>query len=159
MIIKNHLLVLASLFMLAACNQNNENPQISVAAEVPTSAPMIKRNKAPENAGVYFISPKANAMVTSPVEVKFGVKNMEIVPSGQNSPLTGHHHIIINANLPNMNFPIPANENYVHFGDGSTETMLNLSQGEHTLQLILGDYLHVPHSSPVYSEQINITVK
>jgi hypothetical protein len=159
LIIKNYLLVLASLFIVAACNQNNENPQISVAEEVPTSAPMIKRNKAPENADVYFISPTANAMVTSPVEVKFGVKNMEIVPSGQNSPLTGHHHIIINANLPNMNFPIPANENYVHFGDGSTETVLNLSQGEHTLQLILGDYLHVPHSPPVYSEQITITVK
>jgi hypothetical protein len=84
---------------------------------------------------------------------------MEIVPSGQNSPMTGHHHIIIDADLPNMSFPIPANENYVHFGDGSTETILNLSQGEHSLQLILGDYLHVPHTPAVYSEKITITVE
>lgn len=159
MIIRKYSTLLASLFVFAACTQDKESPQISIVEEVPTSAPMIKRNKAPENANVYFISPKANAIVTNPVEVKFGVTNMEIVPSGQNSPMTGHHHIIIDADLPNMSFPIPANENYVHFGDGSTETKLNLSQGEHSLQLILGDYLHVPHTPAVYSEKITITVE
>ena len=153
---KKFITLLLSILLVAACNQSNE---INVIEEPIYSVPSIKRNPAPESASVYFINPEANAIVSTPVKVKFGVTGMEIVPSGQNTPHTGHHHIIINADLPDMNFPIPADENYVHFGDGSSETELNLAQGEHTLQLILGDYLHVPHSPPVYSEKIIITVE
>ena len=31
--------------------------------------------------------------------------------------------------------------------------------GKHTLQVVLGDYLHIPHDTPVVSEMITITVK
>ena len=74
-------------------------------------------------------------------------------------PNTGHHHIVIDAPLPPLDQPVPANENYVHFGTGATETTLNLAPGEHTLQLILGDALHIPHNPPVFSEQITIIVE
>ena len=55
-----------------------------------------------------------------------------------------------------MNLPIPADKNYVHFGDGSST--LNLEPGEHTLQLLLGDYLHIPHEPPIMSEKITVFV-
>ena len=146
--------------MIASCNQNKENNQAAVENnEFVASAPKIQRNVAPENAVVYFITPSPNAVVSSPVKVEFGVTAMEIVPSGQNTPLTGHHHIIIDADLPDMNFPIPADENYIHFGDGSSETTLNLDKGDHTLQLLIGDSLHIPHNPPMYSDKITITVK
>jgi hypothetical protein len=33
-----------------------------------------------------------------------------------------------------------------------------LPSGQHSLQLVLGDYIHTPHNRPVVSEVINITV-
>ena len=46
-----------------------------------------------------------------------------------------------------------------HFGGGQTETTINLSKGMHTLQLMLGNHMHMPHSPPVASEKITINVK
>ena len=43
-------------------------------------------------------------------------------------------------------------------GSGQTETELTLPPGQHTLQLVLGDALHIPHQPPVRSEKITITV-
>lgn len=157
---RNYAIILSLLTMIASCNQNNTDNQTNAENnEAATSAPKIKRSEAPEDAVVYFITPRPNTVLSSPIKVEFGVTAMEIVPSGQNTPLTGHHHIIIDADLPDMNFPIPADENYIHFGDGSSETTLNLDKGDHTLQLIIGDYLHIPHNPPVYSDKITITVE
>jgi hypothetical protein len=150
--------LLLSIFIMGACSQDNM-PNKSVSEEMNYSPPSITRKPAPDGSRVYFITPKANAILSNPVKVKFGVNAMEIVPSGQDIIHTGHHHIIIDADLPDMNFPIPADENYIHFGDGSAETELILSPGKHTLQLILGDYLHIPHMPPIYSEKITIEVQ
>jgi len=58
-----------------------------------------------------------------------------------------------------MTMPLPANDQIKHFGGGQTEATLTLEPGEHTLQLLLGNHLHVPHDKPVMSEKITITVK
>ncbi len=121
----------------------------------------------PENANLYFITPTDGETVSGPVTVKFGLEGMGVAPAGafQNPstltqfPHTGHHHIIIDGELPPMNMPIPADETYVHFGTGATETTLDLAPGQHTLQLILGDALHMPHNPPVISDKITITVE
>jgi len=55
--------------------------------------------------------------------------------------------------------PLPATDQIKHFGGGQTETEITLQPGKHTLQLLLGNYAHVPHSQPVVSEQITITVE
>ena len=54
---------------------------------------------------------------------------------------------------------IPSDEHHVHFGKGQTETVLELSPGSHTLQLVLGDKDHIPHNPPVTSQRITITVE
>ena len=108
---------------------------------------------------LYFIEPKDGSINTSTVEIKFGLKGFGVAPAGYNIPNTGHHHLIIDADLPNLNIPIPANQNYVHFGLGQTETTINLAPGTHTLRLLMGNYLHIPHTEPIYSEEITITVK
>ena len=117
------------------------------------------RTPAPENAEVYIISPADGETVTSPVTIKFGLRGMGVAPAGVNTPNTGHHHLIIDAGLPAMDAPIPASDNYRHFGGGQTETTVELSPGKHTLQLIMGDLMHVPHDPPVMSRKITITVK
>ena len=108
---------------------------------------------------LYFIEPKDGSIHSGTVEVKFGLKSYGVAPAGYNIPNTGHHHLIIDADLPNLKLPIPANSNYVHFGLGQTETTLTLDTGTHTLRLLMGNYLHIPHDDPIYSKEITITVK
>lgn len=108
---------------------------------------------------VYIIEPTDGAVVSNPVKVVFGLKGMGVAPAGVERDKTGHHHLIIDAELPDLKAPIPADENYRHFGGGQTETTLELSPGQHTLQLLLGDFVHIPHDPPVMSKKITITVK
>ena len=117
------------------------------------------RTPAPQGAELYIIAPADNATVTGPVTVRFGLKGMGVAPAGIQLPDTGHHHLLVDADLPPLDKPIPADVNHVHFGKGQTETTLTLAPGKHTLQLILGDHLHIPHQPAVVSQKITITVK
>ena len=58
-----------------------------------------------------------------------------------------------------VGLPIPADDHHKHFGGGQTEVTIDLAPGKHTLQLVLGDYLHRPHDPPVVSEKITVTVE
>ena len=130
---------------------------ISVLAATVNGLPL---SPAPENAKAYITEPKDGAVVTSPVTVKFGLKNMTVIPAGVEHTNSGHHHLLVDVDkLPDMTQPIPADAQHIHFGKGQTETSLELSPGKHTLQLLLGDHLHRPHDKPVMSEKITITVK
>ena len=114
---------------------------------------------AENNPSVFFKSPKNNYISeSSEVKIVFGIKNFNILPAGVVGCNSGHHHLIINADLPNLERPIPTTENYVHFGKGQTETTIYLKPGKHTLQLLLGDYAHIPHKKPIFSEKITIEV-
>lgn len=132
------------------------------AAAVCASAAVaqVPKKKAPENAAVYFISPKDGDTVTSPVTVRFGLRNMGVAPAGVDQPNTGHHHLLVDMDkLPDFNAALPVTDNIRHFGGGQTEVELTLPPGRHTLQLVLGDSLHIPHEKPIVSEKITITVK
>ena len=113
----------------------------------------------PPGAEVYIISPKDGATVHNPVLVQFGLKGMGVAPAGVKFDNTGHHHLLIDSEAPaDMSAPLPATDKIVHFGKGQTETTLNLTPGTHTLQLVLADANHIPHSPPVMSQKITITV-
>jgi hypothetical protein len=120
----------------------------------------VARSKAPEAARVYFISPKDGDTVARTFTVQFGLKGIGVAPAGVNQPNTGHHHLLVDvAQMPDFSKPLPVTDNIRHFGGGQTEVDLTLPAGKHTLQLVLGDYLHTPHEKPVMSEKITITVK
>lgn len=116
---------------------------------------------APEGAEVYIISPKDGQTVPSRFTVKFGLSGMGVAPAGVDKANTGHHHILIDTDIASLNMsqPLPASDTVKHFGGGQTETELELPPGKHTLQLLLGNYLHIPHDKPVVSEKITIIVK
>ena len=106
------------------------------------------------------VSPSDGDEVSSPVEIVFGLRGIGVAPAGINFPNTGHHHLLVDLDaLPNLNESIPADENHIHFGKGQTQTLLALDPGEHTLQLLFGDWMHVPHIEPIFSEKIKIFVK
>ena len=119
----------------------------------------LPRTPSPDGATLYIVSPADGDRVTSPVTVRFGLRGMGVAPAGVQSPNTGHHHLLIDVDtLPPEGLPLPANDNVRHFGLGQTETELTLTPGQHTLQLVLGDALHIQHQAPVRSEKITITV-
>ena len=156
-------LLLACSILISACGREAaEEPAVEEptaeepVAEAPAAMP---RTASPEGASVFFITPADGDTVTNPVRVEFGISGMSVVPAGDSTPDSGHHHLIIDAGLPELGMPIPADDNYVHFGDGSTATEITLEPGRHTLQMLLGDHLHIPHDPPLLSEQIVITVQ
>ena len=116
----------------------------------------------PQNAKVFFVAPQDGATVSSPVKVAMGVEGVEIAPAGTDKPATGHHHILIDADLPKgeqAKSPLPMDEHVKHFGKGQTETELTLAPGKHTLQLVVGDGNHIPYDPALASGKIAITVK
>jgi hypothetical protein len=119
----------------------------------------LPRSPSPAGARLYFISPKAGEVVTSPVTVRFGLSGMGVAPAGTQAENTGHHHLVVDAPLPATDRPIPMDDKHLHFGKGQTETTLALKPGKHTLQLLLADHNHIPHQPAVVSERITITVK
>ena len=118
------------------------------------------RMAAPAGAEVYFIAPQNGAKLHSPVTIKFGLKGMGIAPAGIKFDNTGHHHLLVDTDVSELNLdaPMPATDKIVHFGKGQTETTLTLSPGKHTLQLIFADYLHQSFNPPLASKKITITV-
>ncbi len=118
-------------------------------------------------ATVYFVTPADGATVTSPVTVVFGLRGMGVAPAGTEKENTGHHHLLIDRpplgqgedGADELSNGLPSDEHHMHFGGGQTEVTLDLAPGRHTLQLVLGDAGHVPHSPPVVSEVITITVE
>ncbi len=109
---------------------------------------------------LYFIEPKDGATVNGPIKIVFGLSGMGVAPAGIDFPNTGHHHLLVDLeNLPDLSKPIPANKNHIHFGKGQTEAILELPKGKRTLQLLMGNYLHIPHKEPVISDKITIFIK
>jgi hypothetical protein len=153
--------ITATLFAACAERQADDSPVAvddAPAAAVAEPAAMAHTPSAP-GARVFFIMPADGDTVSNPVRIEFGIEGMSVVKAGDDTAASGHHHLIIDAGLPDLGLPIPADDHYVHFGDGSTSTERSLEPGTHTLQLLLGDHLHVPHDPPVASEVITITVE
>lgn len=114
----------------------------------------------PSGARVYIISPAEGEVVSSPVRVLFGLEEMGIAPAQVSKRNTGHHHLLIDVDsLPPVDDHIPSDDHHLHFGGGQTQTDLILPPGTHTLQLLLGDHQHRPHSPPLFSEKVTIEVR
>jgi hypothetical protein len=98
--------------------------------------------------------------VSSPVTVIFGLSGgYGIAPAGVVSDNTGHHHLLIDTALPDLSAPIPNDARHRHFGGGQTEATIDLEPGKHTLQMLLGDFAHIPQQPPLTSAPITITVE
>ena len=117
------------------------------------------RTAAPKDAYIYIGWPNDGEVVRGRFKVWFGLRNFGVAPAGVRKDNTGHHHLLVDADLPPMDEPIPNNRNYIHFGKGQTETYLELPPGRHTLQLLMGDAEHIPHDPPILSKKITITVR
>jgi len=109
------------------------------------------------NKTAYFSNLADGASIETPFVLKFGLTGIGIAPIVKPVPGTGHHHLLVNRELP-MDFtkPLPFNEQYIHFGKGQMETVLTFGPGTYTLRLVLADERHIPNF--VYGKPISITV-
>lgn len=111
-----------------------------------------------ERRGVSFAEPQDGIEVTSPFVVKMGTDGVVVEPASEGvNDGHGHHHIIIDADLPPAGQPIPSDDRHRHFGKGQTDTTLDLLPGEHTLQLLFADGSHSPYD-PVLTDSVTVTV-
>jgi hypothetical protein len=132
---------------------------LTVLLALACSAAFADQATAPAGAVVYIVRPAAGARVQSPVTVVFGLTGMGIAPAGVKFDNTGHHHLLIDTELPaDLTQPLPVSDAIRHFGKGQTETTLDLSPGKHTLQLLFADFTHTPFTPNVASKKITITV-
>jgi len=158
---------IAAIVLTAACNPNDEADDATAVADEPpaTEGPAtsqvisLPRTASPEGASVFFITPGDGDTVPNPITIEFGINGMSVVAAGISEAHSGHHHLLVDTDLPNLSLPIPADSNHIHFGDASTSTVLTLAPGPHTLQLLLGDHQHIAHDPPVVSDPITITVE
>ena len=124
-----------------------------------SNSALAEQTPSPAGAEEYIIWPPDGAVIHGgKLWVRMGLRNMGVCPKGVAVPNTGHHHLLIDADLPALDQEIPSDRNHLHFGAGETDARIELPPGKHTLQLILGDHNHVPHVPPVYSKKITITV-
>jgi hypothetical protein len=133
---------------------------IALSVVFGTAPVFAERTPAPKNAYVYIIWPPDGAVIRGgKLWVRMGLRNAGVAPKGVRLPNVGHHHLLLDTDLPPLDEEIPSDRNHLHFGGGQTEArILDLPPGKHTLQLLLGDYDHVPHDPPIYSKKITITV-
>ena len=96
---------------------------------------------APANAYLYIGWPNEGQVIAAgkPFRVWFGLRNMGVAPKDVKFPNTGHHHLLVDTDLPPSDQVIPSDRNHLHFGAGETVAMVELPPGKHTLQLLMGD--------------------
>lgn len=105
----------------------------------------------------YFTNLQDGASIETPFLLKFGLTGMGIAPIVKPVAMTGHHHLLVNRELPlDFSKPLPFNDQYIHFGKGQMETVLNFAPGKYQLRLVFADDKHIPNF--VYSKPLNITV-
>ena len=131
---------------------------VSLLVALAGVAQAAERSPSPDGATVGFANVADGDVVPLVFTVRFTISGMGIAPAGTEIENTGHHHLLIDVDeLPNLDQPLPATDQILHFGGGQSETELTLEEGTHTLQLLLADYRHVPHEPPVLSERITVT--
>ncbi len=113
-----------------------------------------------KNAHVYIIWPQNGQVINGgKLWVRMGIRNASIAPAHIKKSNTGHHHLLVDTELPPYDQEVPLDKKHLHFGGGQTEARLELPPGRHTLQLLFGDYNHVPHNPPKFSNRVTITVR
>lgn len=97
-------------------------------------------------ASAEILSPAEGDSVTLPVVIRLGATGVEVIPaSGQVEPGKGHHHLIVDGDVPTDTMPLPKPPVAIHLGNGATEfTLDSLTPGSHRVIAVFASGDHVP---------------
>ena len=110
---------------------------------------------------VTIIEPAQGSTVTGPnVTVRLVTSGVPIVPAGDLTPGTGHHHLYLDADVESMTVPVPTVPgSIIHMGNAASEfTFENVTPGQHRLIAVVADGVHVPLDPPVV-DTVTFTVQ
>lgn len=111
----------------------------------------------PRSAETYFTNLQDGGVYEAPFVARFGLSMRGLVPAGKTAGRAGHHHLLVNQDLPlDFKKPLPFTDQYIHFGKGQMEMLVNLPPGKYQLRLLLADQDHIPYF--VYSKPLQLTV-
>ena len=108
--------------------------------------------------GVFFKNVKDGDVLSSPINLEFGVEGFELAPSGSMGERVGHHHLLVNRDSIMKGVVIPGDVNHIHFGNGETKGTIELEPGSYLLTLQFADGTHRSFGEKM-SESVEITVK
>jgi len=127
--------------VLVACGGGADSPGEEAATGGDEPVAGAATAEAPM-ASIRIVSPQDGAEVTSPVLIVMEVEGIEIVPAGDETPRSGHHHLLVDVPVPAAGVPIPTTDGYTHLGQAQTEFELELPPGEHNITAVIGDFAH-----------------
>jgi predicted small lipoprotein YifL len=107
---------------------------------------------------VYFANLQDGAEVESPFTVEMGARDLVVEPAANGvGKGRGHFHILVDSPIPSSDDPIVEDEQHIHYSQGETQGVLDLTEGDHTLILLFAKGDHTPYK-PEISQEINIRV-
>ena len=106
---------------------------------------------------VYFTNLKDGDSRESPFVLRFGLSMRGLAPAGTEAGIAGHHHLLINYNLPlDFKKPLPFSDQYIHYGKGEMQTVIDLKPGTYQFNLVLADKDHIPYY--VFGKPVRVTI-
>lgn len=111
---------------------------------------------------VFFVSPTDGETIKNGHRAEFGSEMLTIaaVPAGEVTDVragTGHYHLGFDTDCLPEGTVIPKANPWQHFGTGTNWTELNLTPGQHTLVVQVGDDKHATMTG--LCEKITVTVQ
>lgn len=149
-----------ALFLAAACGGSADNEASEGMAEQ-AEAPAAGAMAAAESPSVTILEPTEGAEIGGDsVVVRLQASGVQIVPAGDTTPGTGHHHLYLDADLGEPGVAVPAEPGHiVHLGTGVSEYVFtDVAPGQHRLIAVIADGLHVP-LQPWVTDTVNFVVR
>lgn len=110
-----------------------------------------------DDASVSFVLPEDGSTAYGGLTVDLDAENVDIVEAGTPQDGEGHYHLLIDREPyeEGETIDLSGAEYVYHYGDGSTDTVLDLPEGEHTVTVQVGDG---QHNAFDVSEQVTVEV-
>ncbi|UCC25566.1 MAG: DUF4399 domain-containing protein [Gemmatimonadales bacterium] len=143
-----------AVLALAACAPESGDPPAGGTRDGSEAA-------APSGFQVEIVSPADGDTVDGPtLTVTLNVTGGRIVPAGDTTSGTGHHHLYLDADLTPASQPVPSIPgSVVHMGDGSsTYSFTEVEPGEHRVIAVVADGVHVP-LQPWVVDTVHVVVR
>lgn len=138
--------VMVLIFGVSACGGSEEPTATPPPAEpTATTAPAEPAEPAADAAPVKvsFVNLTGGTTIDAPFPVQMAVENLTLEPAGEVKAGHGHLHIMINQPCVAPGEVIIKDAAHLHYGQGQSETTLDLLPGDYTLCLQAADGAHL----------------